>query len=287
MRLRAPAKINLGLELTGMRADGFHEVSSVMAAVRLCDQVEIVRAKPGGPRAGAPKRQFVPTGLTDAALSLLAAEAGGASEFEARVAKRIPVAAGLGGGSSDAAIALAAANWLGRNRLSDAGLAGIAGRIGSDVAFFLRGGCARVSGRGEIIDRALPIPDVWILLANPGVELSTPDVYRELKTAEFTAGARTGRLAESIADGAPRWELMHNGLQSAALRLCPQIQATLDRLAGHTPWVLLSGSGPTCFGLFKAREPAAAAERELAGAGHWTWLGRPHDPWRVSDLQVD
>lgn len=287
MRLRAPAKINLGLELTARRPDGYHEVASVMLSVGLCDQVQIRRTDSGGVGGCGAAGGFARTGLTDAALELLAAESGGELGLQARVAKNVPAAAGLGGGSSDAAVALIGASQLGRNRISGEELARIAGRIGSDAAFFLSGGCALVSGRGQIIDRALPMPDVWVLLANPGAELSTPHVYRELEPSELTDGTRTARLAESIAEGAPRWDLMHNGLQAPALRLCPQIQGTLDLLAGHTPHHQLSGSGPTCFGLFGDREPAAAAERELADSGHWTWLGRPHGPWRVSDLRIN
>jgi 4-diphosphocytidyl-2-C-methyl-D-erythritol kinase len=287
LRLSAPAKINLGLELTTRRPDGFHEVSSVMLAVQLCDEIEISCAESRSSHTGNLPGEFVQTGLTDSALELLASESDRDSRFGARVAKHIPAAAGLGGGSSDAAITLAAVNSLGQNPLSGSELAGIAGRIGSDVTFFLKGGCALVSGRGEVVNQALPVPDVWIVLANPGFELSTPDVYGELKPSEFTDGARTGQLAESIAAGAPTWELMYNGLQAPAIRLCPQIQPTLDLLARHTPHHQLSGSGPTCFGLFETREPAAAAERELAGAGHWTWLGRPHEPWHVSDLCID
>ena len=287
MRYRAPAKINLGLELTGRRDDGFHEIVSVMLAVGICDEVEVVHIGSDHARPRETDPAFARTGLTDAALAQLAAFTGGGGEFEARVAKNIPVAAGLGGGSSNAAIALATANDLSSNPLPARDLAAVAAQVGSDVTFFLRGGCALVSGRGEIIDRTLPLPDGWIVLANPGVELSTPDVYREVDPSEFTDGARTGQLAESITAGAPLWDLMHNGLQAAALRLCPQIQGTLDLLAGHTPHFQLSGSGPTCFGLFESKEPAAAAERELADAGNWTWLGRPHGPWHVSDLRID
>ncbi|MXY13112.1 MAG: 4-(cytidine 5'-diphospho)-2-C-methyl-D-erythritol kinase [Chloroflexi bacterium] len=287
MRLRAPAKVNLGLELTAKRPDGYHEVSSVMMAVQLCDEVETFRTETGSSHVDDLPREFIRTELTDTTLALFAAATEGDSRFETRIAKHIPVAAGLGGGSSDAAIALAAANWLSQNPLSDLDLVEIAGRIGSDVTFFLSGGCARVSGRGEIVQQALPMPEVWIVLANPGFELSTPDVYRELKRSDLTDGKRTGQIAESIAGGAPNWELMYNGLQAAALRLCPQIQTTLDLIARHTPFNLLSGSGPTCFGLFETREPAAAAERELIDAGHWTWLGRPQGPWHVSDLRID
>ncbi len=284
MRVRAPAKINLGLEITARRQDGFHEVVSILQAIDLCDEVEVARRRDLPDRAIDSK--FRSTGLTDAALRQFERSAGRTDEFTARVAKSIPAAAGLGGGSSDAAITLAAANLIAGEPLPDRKLNELAAAIGSDVAFFLSGGCALVEGRGEIIARRLPAPDVWVVLANPRIELSTPDVFGELAREEFGGGGGTNRLSDSIAAREPRWELLRNDLQAAALRLCPSIGPVLESLNRHTPHVLLSGSGPTCFGLFDRRERAARAERELSSAGFWTWLGRPLGPWTISELQI-
>ena len=154
------------------------------------------------------------------------------------------------------------------------------------MTFFLTGGCALVSGRGEIISRTLPTPDLWIVLGNPNLELSTPSVYAELRKNEFSTGERTRALADSIVRGRPDWDLMVNGLQAAAIRLCPLIEPILEILAAHTEHRQLSGSGPTCFGLFQSRETAAAAEQELAHSGYWTWLGRPIGRWRLKDLEL-
>ena len=93
-------------------------------------------------------------------------------------------------------------------------------------------------------------------------------------------------LAASLAAGQPRWDLLHNGLQAAALRLCPPIQAVLEAIREHTPWTLLSGSGATCFGIFESEEAALAAEKDLASAGYWTWAGRPLEPWTIDDLRI-
>ena len=127
---------------------------------------------------------------------------------------------------------------------------------------------------------------MWIVLANPGIELSTPDVFGELRSAEFTAGTQTRELASSIAAGQPQWGLLRNGLQEAAERLCPPIRATLDAIRAHTPRTLLSGSGATCFGVFESGEAARAAGRELGQSGYWTWTGRPLGTWTLADLVI-
>ena len=287
MRFRAPAKINLGLELTAKREDGYHEVISIMLAIRLADEVDIAGSSSIRSAADEVLAGCGPTDLSDAALSLFWANTNLDSGLVAQITKRIPTAAGLGGGSSDAAITLAAANWLNRNPLTDANLAAIARRIGSDVTFFLSGGCSLVSGRGEVIEKSLPVPSIWIVIVNPGVELATASVYREFTSAEFTDGSRVLQFSDSIADGHPNWNLMHNGLQAAAKRLCPQIRPILDALAKHTPHRQLSGSGPTCFGIFESRERARIAERALAADGYWTWMGLPRGPWHISDLVVE
>ena len=284
MRFTSPAKINLGLEVLGRRLDGYHDLSSNMLAIDLCDEVIVhsgVDAEIADQIEG-----FRPSGLTDQALDAYRKAARAETEFSAGVKKTIPIAAGLGGGSSNAAIVLSTANLISESTLSESELAEVAIQIGSDVPFFLSGGCALVAGRGEIRKHDLPVPNIWIVLANAGVELPTPDVFGELRVSEFTSGARTRVLAASIAAGQPRWDLLHNGLQAAAERLCPQIRGTLAALRAHTPWTLLSGSGATCLGIFEGEESARAAEIGLAKVGYWSWSGRPMERWTIDDLRI-
>lgn len=255
-----------------------------MLAIDLCDEVQVLSGV--DKESAEPPGKLPRSGLTDRALSRYFEAARIDPELEAGVRKTIPVAAGLGGGSSNAAIVLAAANQFEGRALSEPELAEVAGRVGSDVPFFLQGGCALVSGRGEIRQRDLPVPQVWTVLANPGVKLSTPDVFGELRRSEFTSGARTRVLAASIAAGNPRWDHLHNGLQAAAERLCPSIREVLAALRTHTSWTLLSGSGSTCFGVFDSKEAAIAAEQDLAKAGYWSWAGRPLGPWAITDLKI-
>lgn len=285
MKLRAHAKINFGLEIIRRRPDRFHEIVSIMQAVDLSDEIEISNS-PSQEIYGHPDLGFAPTPLTDAALEHLTCRTGRRLGQHVRVAKSIPLAAGLGGGSSDAATALLAIDRKNGSRLGQSELTAICHLLGSDVTFFLTGGCAIVSGRGEIISRTLPTPDLWIVLGNPNLELSTPSVYAELRKSEFSTGERTHALADSIVRGRPDWDLMVNGLQAAAIRLCPLIEPILEILAAHTEHRQLSGSGPTCFGLFQSRDTAAAAEKELAHCGYWTWLGRPIGSWRLKDLEL-
>ena len=233
-----------------------------------------------------PNLSFVPTPLTDAALQHLACRTGRHPGCHVRVEKSIPSAAGLGGGSSDAGTALLAVNRESGSHLSQSELTAICRKLGSDVTFFLTGGCAVVSGRGEVISRILPTPNMWIVLANPNLELSTPSVYAELRKNEYSTGECTRALADSIEEGHPDWGLMTNGLQAAAIRLCPVIEPILTILAAHTAHRQISGSGPTCFGLFQSRQSATIAEQELAHSGYWTWLGRPIGRWQLKDLEL-
>ena len=256
-----------------------------MQAIDLNDEIKI-SSSPRNEFCVQPNFGFVPTPLTDAALQHLACRTGRHPGCHVRVAKSIPSAAGLGGGSSDAATTLLAVNRQSGSHLGQSELTAICRQLGSDVTFFLTGGCTLVNGRGEIISRTLPTQDSWIVLANPNVELSTPSVYAELKKNEYSTGERTRALADSIEGGHPDWGLMTNGLQAAAIRLCPSIEPILEILAAHTAHRQISGSGPTCFGVIQSRETAIAAQKELAQSGYWTWLGRPIGRWQLKDLEL-
>ncbi len=284
MRFRSPAKVNLGLEILRRGDDGFHEISSVMLAIDLCDEVEVLSGQAAVDAEDC--EEFRRTGLTDQALNAYCKKSQIEYCFRAGVKKNIPVAAGLGGGSSNAATALSAANLMSGHILSKSKLTEVANGVGSDVTFFLSGGCTLVSGRGEIRERELPVPNAWIVLANPGAELPTRNVFGELRSTEFTSGTRTQELADSIAAGRPRWDLLHNGLQAASERLCPPIREIRDAIGVHSPWTLLSGSGATCFGIFESEEAARAASNDLARSGYWTWAGRPLGTWKPEDLMI-
>ena len=250
MILTAPAKINLCLRLGPPRADGFHRITTLFAAIDLSDRLELE-----------PADAIAVEGFDDTLVTRALTALG--EQRRVRLEKRIPVAAGLGGGSSDAAAVLRALR--GRRPVSE--LYEIARSLGSDVPFFLSGlEVALATGRGDVL-RPLPaFPRGYGLLLVPSAQgLSTADVYAASQPNPIYAAAqgdliRAVHTARSAADVAA---LVANDLQPAALSLQPGIAASLDavRAAGALA-AAVSGSGPTVFGVFP--DPAAA---EAAGAG--------------------
>lgn len=259
MRTLAAAKINWTLEALGKRDDGYHEVRSVMQTIELDDVVSVEPARAlalevSGPHAA---------GEDD--LALLAARAlAEATGRDAGVAihlvKQIPVAAGLGGGSSDAAAVLRCLDRLWGAGLSEGELAAVAARVSSDAPFFVHGGTALVEGRGE---RITPLPDahpVWLVLLAPRMALpdKTRRMYASLTSADFTDGARTAALAERVrAGGAIADGDLYNAFERAAYEafngLAGHRRALLDAGAGA---VHLAGSGPALFCLARTEGEA-------------------------------
>jgi 4-diphosphocytidyl-2-C-methyl-D-erythritol kinase len=256
--LPAPAKLNLGLRVRGRRADGYHELESVFVPLDLADAVELEIASAPRPEATlalAAPAAGVPADATNlalrAALEFLAA-AGLARAVRIRLEKRIPAAAGLGGGSSDAGAVLRGLAASFPQALAPPALARLALSLGADVPYFLDPRPARVGGVGERIEPLAGLPAFACLLANPGVRLATAAVF-----AAFDAGA--GPPPPPDVD--PELGLdLGNDLAPAAERLCPAIAELRERLrrAGARA-VGLSGSGPTVFGIFADAEAAGRA----------------------------
>jgi 4-diphosphocytidyl-2-C-methyl-D-erythritol kinase len=277
-RALAPAKVNLGLFLGPRRAqDGRHELVSVMQSISLADELTL---EPAPPDAAAdelvcPGLPGPPAGnLAGAALSAFRAATGwDAGPLRLSVVKRIPVAAGLGGGSADAAAALRLvrqASGLGDDRL----LRELAAELGADVPAQVVPGRWLATGAGERLQQ-LPDPSspLALLVLPLAAELSTAAVYAEADRLGAGRGLgelddRRVRLLSALELGAPvpaAGELLHNDLQQAAISLCPQIADTLRkaREAGAEQ-VLVSGSGPTVVGLFHRANAAGRAERAAA-----------------------
>jgi 4-diphosphocytidyl-2-C-methyl-D-erythritol kinase len=257
----APAKVNLCLFVGAPRADGYHPLVSVFQSVSLADELVLEYAPP------AHRDEVVCPGVTgpNLAATALAAyrEASGWDGPPVRIsiAKRIPVAAGLGGGSADAAAVLKlAAEAAGRP--GDPLLAELAPTLGADVPFQLRGGRALVTGIGEHVEPLPPGPPPALVLYPSEHALSTPAVYAEADRLGLTRDLAQPEL--DVRGGAlPNV----NDLQDAARSLCPSIDRALDQL--HTAGadaVLVAGSGPTVFGRFDDPERAAAVAAVLPGA---------------------
>jgi 4-diphosphocytidyl-2-C-methyl-D-erythritol kinase len=281
--LRAPAKLNLGLRITGRRADGYHELDSVFVPLDLADDLVVEVAPAEAPAAGlildgaAPGLAAGAENLaTRAALAFLEA-AGLCARVSLRLTKHIPVAAGLGGGSSDAAAVLRALAELHPGAVVPADLAALALRIGADVPYFLDPRPARVRGIGERVESVSGLPPLSLLLVHPGAPLSTAAVYRAYDALGPVAAART-RVREAHSDAAPlpAGIDLGNDLEPAAVRLCPPVARLRARMQALDPLgVGMSGSGPTLFGIFAEPSKAEAARQRAAlEAPAWARVAR-------------
>lgn len=264
---RAHAKINLALVVGGRRADGKHEVATVLQQLALHDEVELE------PAPALEVTGFSDDTLVTAALRSLARAAGVAPSWRAHIEKRIPVAAGLGGGSSDAASALLLANRDLRESLSAKELHSIAAQIGADVPFFLEEGAQLASGDGTEL-RPLTLPVAYdVLLVRPygTVKESTGAVYERFDERGGARGfdRRRAALLDALADVREPADLAH--LPRNDLAVSP-VAALLGELGAFRADV--SGAGPTVYGLFADR-PAAERAQEAARALGETWLTRP------------
>lgn len=264
--LHAPAKVNLILEVQGRRPDGYHALKTVMHALELADTLRFSENS-GGLRLVCSHPQ-VPTderNLVYQAAIRLARRAGITPRVTIRLTKRIPVAAGLGGGSSDAATALLGlARWW---RLGPrAPLARLARELGSDVPFFLNGGCALGTGRGERLTPWPSAPGLWLVLVNPGFPVSTAEVYRnfrlQLTRKKACISMMRSALKQKNADKISK--KLFNHLEWVTLAAHPQVaRIKQDLLAGGALGALMSGSGPTVFGLAPDRRTAWQIKGQL------------------------
>jgi 4-diphosphocytidyl-2-C-methyl-D-erythritol kinase len=272
MILRARAKINLTLEVLGRRADGYHEIRSVMRALALHDTLHIEPAPAVKVQCDLQELEG-PGNLAFRAAQVLREATGYRGGARIAIAKSIPVAAGLGGGSSDAAAALDGLNRLWGTGLSRDDLAALAARLGSDVAFFLFGGTALASGRGERI-RPLPVQaDCPVLLVRPPLAVSTAAVYTAVGPHDYTDGSASERFAALPPGAPPRdWPLV-NGLQAITCRLYPEVA---EVLAAIDSWgalrSLMCGSGAACFGLFESEREAQCAATKARAHGWEAWV---------------
>ncbi len=277
----APAKLNLYLHVVGRREDGYHLLDSLVAFADIADRVAAVSA-PGlslaveGPFAGA-LADNDSTNLVWRAAEALARRLGRAPEVALRLEKNLPVASGIGGGSSDAAAALKALAVLWHAALDETALRDIAVTLGADVPVCVAARPSWLGGIGEKIERAPALPPAALVLVNPGIPLPTPSVFKAHRRA-FSAAARFSAPPADVAALASVLAERHNDLTDAAIAQVPAIAAVLDRLAAAKGALLarMSGSGATCFALFTDTEAARAAAARLRGEepGWWVAAGR-------------
>ena len=265
----APAKVNLTLEVLGRRADGYHELASVFATVDLRDRVRVAPWRELDVRIAPAVGAAPGDDLATRAVHSIADAAGRQALAHVRVRKRIPVASGLGGGSSDAGAVLRglARVW----RLDGMDLTPVAARVGSDVPFFVSGAAyALVRGRGELIE-TLPAPEpLWVALVQLPERMSTALVFAAHR-ASPSSGERSAKLASALRDrkatvAAVRASL-HNDLLDAAERAAPAIATARKTASAMGIDLAMSGSGPSLFALGDDRADAIRIARRLRRAG--------------------
>lgn len=269
LKVLAPAKLNLTLEILGKRSDGYHEIRSVMQPISLydilwleggTDQLEV--QCPGFPELESDQNLIV------RAVRLLEKEIGRTLALTIRLRKRIPLGGGLGGGSSDAATVLVNLNRLLGDPVPPDRVTVLAAQLGSDVPFFLKSQTALVLGRGE---RILPWPNFplwWYVLICPDFPVSTPWAYGQIKLplTEEKEISNIGSLKEM--GGIPRTEQFQNDLEAGVFPTFPQLSAIKEALLGQGCLKsLMSGSGSTVFGIWEDPVKAARAFHILKGQG--------------------
>jgi len=278
--LKAPAKINLCLSVLGRRPDGYHDVEMLMQMVGLYDEVTVA-AQGSGVRISCDS-DAIPPGEDNIAWKAghaLLKRAGSGTGLSITIRKAIPVAAGLGGGSSDAAAVLAAANEVLGIGLNREELAEIGAKLGMDVPFFFYGPTALAKGRGERLTELPPMPKMQILLVNPGFETSTAWVYKNLNlrlTKKVDCNKILRLTVRNIASG------LHNDLETVTAAAHPEIDTIRQSLLEQgATGVLMSGSGPTVFGIFETGTGCMTAAENLSNRG---WKLFPTETLAASPL---
>ena len=274
MKLRAPAKINLGLRIVGTRPDGYHELDSIFLPLDLADELEVETAPAGTTRVALSVAGDAPADASNLAARAARgfAEAAGLSlEVRITLRKHIPAAAGLGGGSSDAAAVLRALRALHPGTLDASALATLALSLGADVPFFLDPQPSRVGGIGERLEPLRGVPALALVLANPGAPIPTVEAFRAYDALGRAPSAGLGPLPD-FRDPADLAQLTANDLEDPALRICPALGRLRRALqSAGAAAVGLSGSGATLYGV--CQDPAdarAVAERLPSGAVGWS-----------------
>jgi 4-diphosphocytidyl-2-C-methyl-D-erythritol kinase len=294
VRLTAPAKLNLGLRVVGVRPDGYHEIESLFAPLALADGLDVSLGGPpgialsvsGAAAAGVPADR---SNLAWRAAEAFLREAGLALGVRIALDKSVPSPAGLGGGSSDAGTVLRALDRLAPGRVAPARLRVLALALGADVPFFLNPRPALVEGIGERVLPVLGVPALPVLLALPGEGLATRAVYAAYDAAASLTPPEAppnlrGLLAlrEELGAARARWSgdsnawlrmLIQNDLEPAATRLCPSVAKLREELSKTGARAVgMSGSGPTIYAIFASDEQAATARARFANSGTRAWL---------------
>ena len=281
LTVHACAKINLTLEVLGKRADGFHEVVTVMQTIDLCDELTLEPSEAVSLTCSDPALA-TPENLVLRAAHILRDRSGFAGGAKAHLRKSIPVAAGLGGGSSDAAAALAGLRRLWNLEQAVPDLQPLAAALGSDVSFFLSGGTAIAEGRGDAITPLPALPRTHLVLLAPQVEIAnkTGYMYSRLTTESYTGGERSAELRAVLERSErPDLDTLFNVFERVAFGLDPAIEeGRRAMLEAGAAWVRLTGSGPAMYTFVGSEADADALARRLRDAGYRAYAAATAGP---------
>ena len=294
LKIKSPAKINLVLEVLGKRADDYHDVRTVMQSIDLCDELGIEEHPIDRHLELHTDTMSCPVdekNLVWQAIHWLRDATGFDVGLAITIDKNIPIGGGLGGGSSNAGAVLVALIARYELDISRDDLHRIASRIGSDVSFFLVGGTALATGRGEIVQKAPDLPKTAFVLAKPGISVDTARVYAGLRLRQTADGrASTANACAAFLDhphGAKRWELLKNDLQPAARRLYPRIDEVFAMFSAlGIDRAMLSGSGATVFAPVASLNAGKELVVRLETAGFWAATCESIDRRRFSECQI-
>lgn len=272
MRLQAFAKINLGLDVLGKREDGYHEVRMIMQTIRMYDQLDMRKSVEPGIHLTTNKK-YIPVdenNLVWRAAKLMMDTCGIIEGVSIHLHKVIPVAAGMAGGSSDAAATLVGMNRLFHCGLSKEKLMELGVQIGADVPYCVLRGTALAEGIGEKLTVLPPMPDCWILIGKPGISVSTKYVYTTLDLNTDTVHPDIDGMKKALEDGNLYGitERMGNVLQDVTIPAYPEVERIKEqmKILGAVN-AMMSGSGPTVFGIFDNEEKAQKACQKLRESG--------------------
>ena len=272
MRLQAFAKINLGLDVLGKREDGYHEVRMIMQTIRMYDQLDMRKSVEPGIHLTTNKK-YIPVdenNLVWRAAKLMMDTCGIMEGVSIHLHKVIPVAAGMAGGSSDAAATLVGMNRLFHCGLSKEKLMELGVQIGADVPYCVLRGTALAEGIGEKLTVLPPMPDCWILIGKPGISVSTKYVYTTLDLNTDTVHPDIDGMKKALVDGNLYGitERMGNVLQDVTIPAYPEVERIKEQMKTlGAVNAMMSGSGPTVFGIFDNEEKAQKACQKLRESG--------------------
>ncbi len=267
--LRAPAKVNFRLDVLRRRQDGYHDLRMIMQRIDLCDELEISqRSEPGvGLTCDGADIPVDSSNLVWKAASEILKLSSLKTGLQIKLKKNIPVAAGLGGGSSDAASTLMGLNQLLKTGLTDEELMSIGLGLGADVPFFIFKKPAVAEGIGEKLTPLELMPKLWLLLINPGIHVATSWAYRNLNLTTEKVAAKLPFLYKSPEDVS---EILSNDLEAVTIEQNPVIAVIKEMLlSAGAAGALMSGSGSTVFGIFADESAASKALQSLPAGNGW------------------